>query len=148
MSSGREERPQSSEETQTSPAPTVSTAPPVMTVGISEGTVARARERIQQQAHSSSPSQSGMTRSRTSQPTSGQMAQPQSLLPGMSQYTSSTTERVDPTLQALRQSQRAAARSLDRISQAHGEIRPEESATSSVSFVPKHQRSPEGTPIP
>ena len=97
--SGREERPQSSEETQSSPAPITSTAPPATTAGISQGTVARARERIQQQAHSSSPSQTGSTRSRTSQLTSGQTAHPQSLLPGMAnmhhQYQNRLTRHCD-----------------------------------------------------
>ena len=55
-----EEGLQMPEETQSSLAPTANIAE------ISEGTVARAQERIQQQAHSSSPSLSDTTRSRTS----------------------------------------------------------------------------------
>ena len=60
-----EDDPQTSEETQTSPTPTANIAE------ISEGTVVRAREHIQQQAHSSSLSLSGTTRNRMSQVTSG-----------------------------------------------------------------------------
>lgn len=103
--------PQTSEETQTSLVLTATT------VEISEGTVARARERIQQQAHISSPSLSDTTRSRTLQLTPGQAAQSQSMLPGMSQYTSSYVPRqATQSLQQLRQQQQSLARSLERIS--------------------------------
>ena len=145
--SGREERPQSSEETQSSPAPITSTAPPATTAGISHGTVARARERIQQQAHSSSPSQTGSTRSRTSQLTLGQTAHPQSLLPGdeanmLHRYQNKLT-LVDTATTATTISKISIP-----ISSIYREIQPEASETSSVSFVPKRQRSPEGAPIP
>ena len=135
--SGREERPQSSEETQTPLVLTTSTAPPATTVGISEGIVARAHERIQQQAHSSLPSQTSTIRSRTSQLTLGQTSQPQSMLPGMRTYALETTRSVDLMVQQLRQQRQTSARSLIPISSIYREIQPTESETSSVSFAPK-----------
>ena len=101
-----EDSSQTLEETQSSPALTTNI------VEISEGTVARARERIQQQAHSSSPSLSGTTRSRMSQATLGQVAQSQSLLPGMSQYASLYVPgQVAQSLQQLQQQRQSSTRS-------------------------------------
>ena len=111
--------------------------------------MARARECIQQQAHSSSPSRTGSTRSRTSQLTSGQTAQSQSLLPGMRQYELSMIGQADPVVQ-MRQQRQPSTRSPP-LSSIYREIQPAEPAnseTSSVSFIPKRQRSPEGAPIP
>ena len=71
---------------------------------ISEGIVARARERIQQQAHSSSPSLSSVSRSRMSQATSDQVTQAQSMLPRMNQYLLSYAPRqAAQSLQQLQQ---------------------------------------------